>query len=198
MENQPPVTLAVLCGGRGSRMGGPKDQIAIAGRPILHVLLDGLQWAGPTLLVRSPTQNQLVGQERFHTIVADAEENQGPLAGVLTALMACTTDTLFVASVDMPGVSIDMATRLLNELKEWRAIDAVAFVHDGQIEPLPLAIRSSALSMVRERIAGGERSLLRLFTSIERFATIEAPQAWPRSAWANLNRPEDVAAFLSR
>ena len=48
------VTLAVLAGGKGERMGMAKDALEIDGRPILRHLLDRARWPGPTLLVTAP------------------------------------------------------------------------------------------------------------------------------------------------
>src|SRR6478609_398221 len=44
------ITLAILAGGRGSRMGKPKSHLRLHGRPILEYLLQRLAWPGPKLL----------------------------------------------------------------------------------------------------------------------------------------------------
>ena len=45
-ESLSDVTLAILAGGAGSRMGMPKGQLILNGRPILEYLLDHLDWPG--------------------------------------------------------------------------------------------------------------------------------------------------------
>ena len=54
------VTLAILAGGEGSRMGKPKGHLEIAGKPILAYLLDQIGWPGPTMLVTAIVK-QIIG-----------------------------------------------------------------------------------------------------------------------------------------
>ena len=80
------VTLAILAGGEGRRMGLPKQNLEINSRPILEFLLDRLTWPGPTLLVTTPSRQHPPGADRFDAEEVDAIENQGPLRGILTAM----------------------------------------------------------------------------------------------------------------
>ena len=61
------VTLAILAGGEGSRMGYPKAELASHGRAILPVLLECFQWEGPTLLVTAPGGNTRRGGSSSRT-----------------------------------------------------------------------------------------------------------------------------------
>jgi molybdopterin-guanine dinucleotide biosynthesis protein A len=55
------TTLAVLAGGEGRRMGLPKGDLALDGRPILKRLLDRLVWLVSTLLVTAPGREHPTG-----------------------------------------------------------------------------------------------------------------------------------------
>ena len=59
------VTLAILAGGEGSRMGYPKGELRLGGRPILPVLLERFAWEGPTLLVTAPGRQHEGTRFRF-------------------------------------------------------------------------------------------------------------------------------------
>jgi molybdopterin-guanine dinucleotide biosynthesis protein A len=72
------TTLAVLAGGEGRRMGGPKGVLALDGRPILERLLDRLDWPGPTLLVTAPGREHPPGWRRFTNEVTDPVAGEGP------------------------------------------------------------------------------------------------------------------------
>ena len=99
------VTLAILAGGAGSRMGMPKAWLKIDGRPILDSLIDHLAWPGPTMLVTAPGREHPPGWERFGVeIVSDPAPDGGPLLGILTALAELHTPLLLILTVDMPGV----------------------------------------------------------------------------------------------
>src|SRR3954467_7419583 len=102
------VALAVLAGGAGSRMGGPKAWLEVGGRPILEHLLDRFAWPGPTLLVTAPGLERPPGHERFTIEATDSVPGGGPLQGILTALRALRAPlpsrSVVVTTVDMPRV----------------------------------------------------------------------------------------------
>src|SRR3954470_6533758 len=102
--NEAEVTLAILAGGRGQRMGKPKGLLKIGNQPILTYLLKRFNWRGPTMLVTSPGRERPPGTEGFDLEVVDPVEGMGPVRGVMTALENSKTDFLIVASVDMPLV----------------------------------------------------------------------------------------------
>src|SRR6185369_11512255 len=99
------VTLAILAGGEGRRMGRPKAELRINDKPILQHLLDQYAWPGPTLLVTSPGREHPPAWERFDREVTDPRSGEGPLQGVVTALKACATGIVVIVPVDMPGLS---------------------------------------------------------------------------------------------
>src|SRR3954469_12653277 len=98
------VTLAILAGGEGSRMGRPKGLLRVHGRPVLEYLLERFDWPGPTLLVTAPGRERPPACELFSCEVQDPVAGLGPLRGILTALESARTPLVVVTSVDMPGV----------------------------------------------------------------------------------------------
>jgi len=194
------VTLAILAGGESSRMGRPKAQIHIDGKPIVHWMLQRLSWPGPTMLVVSPGHQNPPGRELFASQVCDPVAGAGPLRGVLTVLENLRSPLAIIATVDMPGIG---RTHL-----DW-LIDAIAARDDlgilmsshlangrAQAEPFPSAWRVRSIDLVRSQLAKGDPSVRSLARS-KGGALILAPQDWPASVWTNLNTPEDLATFLS-
>src|SRR5918993_4259845 len=110
------VTLAVLAGGEGSRMGRPKAELQVAGVPILRHLLRRFDWPGPTLLVTAPGRERPTGHEAFTREVSDPSPGHGPLRGILTAIEHARTPSLVVVAVDMPFVARDQLAWLAAEL----------------------------------------------------------------------------------
>ncbi|HEX8915308.1 MAG TPA: molybdenum cofactor guanylyltransferase [Humisphaera sp.] len=191
-------TLAILAGGRGSRMGVPKDRLFVGDRPILVHLLERARWAGPTLLVASRDRPEPVGFERFDRVTFDAETGQGPLAGIAAALAACATPTVVVMSVDMPNVGAEQIEWLTAELDARPGAAGVMCRRRGdegdeQIEPFPAIFRAEALPLVAAELAAGRRSLHGLLR-LPRFLAADVPAGWPKSTWLNCNRPDDLAA----
>lgn len=181
-------------------MGVPKGLLRIAGRPILEYLLDRLAWPGPTLLITAPGREHPPGWERFDREAVDRVSKQGPLRGVLTALESSATQWAAIVTVDMPAVHREQIELLGASLGEptlgmmFRRRDA----HAGQIvEPFPLLVRAGALSAIRGKIGRGALSVMGLLEE-PGFAALDAPGSWGEAVWTNLNRPADMAAFLSR
>jgi molybdopterin-guanine dinucleotide biosynthesis protein A len=188
------ITLAVLAGGEGRRMGRPKAELRIGGRPILEYLLDRWRWDGPTMLVTAPGRERSAGSERFMREVSDRVAGAGPLRGVLTALEAATTPLVIVTTCDMPGMGIEQFQWLMDRLRARDDLLGVMCRRGKTIEPFPLALRASARDEIRQRYVAGLRSTFRL-TEDPRFIALPAPAEWPKACWTNLNTPADLAAF---
>jgi molybdopterin-guanine dinucleotide biosynthesis protein A len=190
------VTLAVLAGGEGSRMGVPKGQLCIAGRPILVHLLERLEWPAPTLLVTSPGREHPPGCERFGCEVTDPRAGLGPLRGLLTALENAVTPLLVVSTMDMPLITRAQLEKLAAQLAEDPESMGVMVerVADGatQIEPFPSAFRLVARELVASELSAGRRSVFALSRD-KRVGLIRPPVDWPEDVWTNLNTQEDAA-----
>jgi molybdopterin-guanine dinucleotide biosynthesis protein A len=194
------VTLAVLAGGEGQRMGRPKGSLKIEGRPILRYLLERFQFPRPTYLITAPGREHPEGCEEFDLEWVDPVAGQGPLRGVLTALEHLTTSRLIVTTVDMPGIGHPQLEHLLSSAADasmvgWMYVRAN---HPGlpeRIEPFPMLLGASSADAIRTYWEQGRRSVAGLL-SLRGFARVEAPSEWEPQAWVNLNSPADLEAFL--
>src|SRR5690349_6303951 len=130
------VTLVVLAGGAGSRMGRPKGLLEVDGRPILAYLLDRLHWAGPTMLVTAPGRERPPGAERFDREFSDEVADEGPLRGVYTAVTHATTPAVVVIGVDMPLVERGDLEWFVKELRARPSAAGVMAWRGGRVEPL--------------------------------------------------------------
>lgn len=191
------VTLAILAGGEGRRMGGAKALLRIGGAPILEYLLDRWVWDGPTLLVTAPGRERPPGGERFTRETTDATAGEGPLRGVLTALAAAETDIVVVATCDMPRIERRQLAWLVDALAKRLGASLVMLSNTRGIEPFPLAIRRAALPSLTKHFDRGNRSAHSLM-DIAGAAHERAPIEWSEDVWTNLNSPADVAALGER
>jgi molybdenum cofactor guanylyltransferase len=193
------VTLAILAGGAGTRMGRPKSLLTVRGRPILEYLHRRFAWPGPTLLVTTPGRERPPGRELFLGEVTDPVPDLGPLRGLLTALEGCATPLLVVSTLDMPLISTTQLEFLLESMES--RLDCVGLMlrrHlDGEamIEPFPSIYRAGARELVAAQLTAGRRSVRRLCER-QAFVAAPVPDDWPERTWTNLNHPEDVERFL--
>jgi molybdopterin-guanine dinucleotide biosynthesis protein A len=190
------VTLAILAGGEGSRMGYPKGELRLGGRPILPVLLERFAWEGPTLLVTAPGRQHPTGWERFTREAADPVAGRGPLRGVLTALENSETGVTVVAAVDMPRVGAEQLRWVVQELERHPDAAGMMLRHEGQVQPLPAAFRATAAVLVRRAVDSNRRSLHGLLGDPSVVA-VDAPREWGDDVWTNLNSPDDLTRLDS-
>lgn len=195
------MTLAVLAGGEGSRMGMAKGLLRIAGSPILGYLLEQFAWPGPTMLVTAPGREHPPGWERFQRECVDPVAGMGPLRGVLTTLENTTTEWVALATVDMPAIGKEQLETLA-EMVQAGDLGAMfrRFVprdDEIRIEPFPLLVAMRAAAAIRTRMDARALSVAGLQDE-PGFVVHDAPKAWGEAVWANLNRPADLASFLAR
>ena len=181
------ITLAILAGGEGSRMGKPKGELVLRGRPMLEYLLERFDWPGPTMLVTAPGRAHPPGWEKFSREVVDPVSGQGPLRGILTALENATTEIVVVTPVDMPFVERTHLEWMVDQLGDSLGVMSS---HEDQVEPFPSAFSTNAIDVIREHLERNGRVFQ--LTKLDRFKCVAAPSDWTPKLWTNLNTPSDL------
>jgi molybdopterin-guanine dinucleotide biosynthesis protein A len=187
--NESGVTLAILAGGRGERMGKAKGLLRVEDQPILSYLLKRFAWCGPTMLVTSPQREKPPGANGFDAEVVDPAEGMGPVRGVVTALENVKTELAIVASVDMPLIGREQLLWLVERMEDSRQRTGLMMQRE-RIEPFPSIFRKPGT-------VGAFRDLpsMRSFAAVDGFAVVPAPGSWPDHVWTNLNETADLANF---
>jgi molybdopterin-guanine dinucleotide biosynthesis protein A len=187
------VTLAILAGGRGRRMGGvPKGLLLRDGRPLLSHLLDLAPAFEDSLLVTpDPAPYAAFGVRTVGDVVLD----RGAPGGVHAALVQARTPWVLVVAADMPFVTRAVVDLLLAE--RGPESDAVGFEVEGRLEPLLACYRTTLVpewgaalvsgpsfralwAMARTRVLGAE-ALARVDPgrrAVVSVNTLEDARAW--------------------
>lgn len=215
------MTVAILCGGKSSRMGKDKAALFLEGKTFLERLVsefseadgcDEILICGKTEGVQGANcgrktdgfQNPNCGSEpeflqgqksgakaRF---VPDQKREKGPLEGIRRALAEAKSDLVFVCAVDMPFVTKEIPSYL----KEFVCSDYGCYVLfvNGRSEPLCALYKKSVLPIVEEQMAADELKLSRLFEKVPtKFVAVEK-SSLPKKLFANVNAPLDFFALL--
>jgi molybdenum cofactor guanylyltransferase len=147
-----PAIVAVLAGGRGTRLGGAKATVELAGRPLVSRALDAASASGLESVVVAKRETQL--PKLAQQVVLEPTQPVHPLCGVLAALDFTARRSppidVVLSACDMPF--------LTGSLLRWIAgLEGAAMARVGD-RPQPLLARCTyehrpalAAALSRER-----------------------------------------------
>ncbi|MDH4274482.1 MAG: molybdenum cofactor guanylyltransferase [Gammaproteobacteria bacterium] len=153
-----PVTVLILAGGRGRRMGGAdKAWLEIDAKPLVKHLYDTLIAQGAPLFI-SANRNLARYTAMQATVVPDIEfADCGPLAGLYNALTLCQTRWLLTVAVDTPRIPEDYVARFL---RARNADTRIYVAHDGtRAHPTCAMIHRDLTHSLGEFLAQGGRQV---------------------------------------
>ena len=159
MNSQTKVTGVILAGGLARRMNNQdKGLISFNGRPLVSYAIAAMAAVTDQLIINA---NRNIGQyQQFGwPVVADQTDSfDGPLAGVLTAMLHAENGVLLVAPCDSPLIKTDHLQKLLSVRAEKDADVAVAF--DGErLHPVFLAVKTVLKTDLQGYLDSGQRKL---------------------------------------
>ncbi len=199
----PEVQAAILAGGQSRRMGKPKLFLDFRGNTfIAHLLTQLQQQVNNVMIAGAPDPRQLadLGVPVFADAqVADTKNDNGPLAGVFTALsnMQCKSNMqrkwLLIVPCDNPLLPSNYAARLF-ETARVQSAPLVYVRKQGREQPLYALIQSSLWESLGAYLASGERKVLPWYESVGA-VVVEWDDAG--LAFDNLNTPDEYSSFLA-
>lgn len=187
-----PFSAVLLAGGRSTRMGRDKALLPLAdGRLLWRRQLDVLERLGAAEIMFSGPRR--AGWPEHLRVLEDRKPGLGPLAGLVAALEAISTERLLALAVDLPGMTAPYLRGLLA-----RGHGVVPSVR-GRLEPLAAVYPAGVLALARERLSSEDRSLHSFVRAAEAIGSLQIVEARredePR--FVNWNRPGDFPADLA-
>jgi molybdopterin-guanine dinucleotide biosynthesis protein A len=187
METSWPAVGAVLAGGAGSRIGGAKALVELAGKPLIHHPIAAVEAAGlkPVVVAKPDTALPPLSAP----VIVEPEQPRHPLCGIVAALRHAGERGTVVLGCDMPFAT--------PALLRWLASTGEALVVpvvDGRPQAL-LARYDPALLPELERALASEEPLQRTIASLRpRLVTEEELARFgdPQLLSFNVNTPADV------
>lgn len=159
MNNQTKVAGVILAGGLARRMNNQdKGLINYKGVPMVSYAIAALTAVANESIINA-NRNREQYQAFGLPVVADQTNSfDGPLAGVLTAMIYTDAEVLVVVPCDSPLIKAEHLQKLLTTRAENAADVAVAF--DGErLHPVFLAIKTSLKPNLQDYLASGQRKI---------------------------------------
>ncbi len=159
MNSQTKVAGVILAGGRARRMNNQdKGLVNFKGRPMVSYAIAAL---APVVDCAFINANRNIDQYRQFgwPVISDQTDSfDGPLAGILTAMIHADADILVVIPCDSPLIKTEHLQKLLLTRAENNADVAVAF--DGiRLHPVFLAIKTALQTSLQDYLADGQRKV---------------------------------------
>lgn len=187
------ITVVILAGGQGRRMGGrDKGLIEFNGKPIIELLIGKLQQQDIQIVINA-NRNQSVYRRYGYPVVSDElADFQGPLAGFASAMKNVKTRFILTVPCDGPLLADDFIEAFINVQTKSNAKICVA--DDGErLQPVYALIRTDLVQDLETFLHSGDRKIDRWYAQ-HNFARVDF--SGQKNMFANINRPEDHAALL--
>lgn len=137
----------MLCGGRATRLGEPKESLPFGDGTLLEFVLNRLSpMFAPTLIVGLPPH---APSPPGATSIPDDIPGSGPLGGIYSGLLHCGTEHAFVFACDAPFISQSLARHIMTLAP---GADVVVPVQDSHFHPLFALYARSCLPVIQEHL----------------------------------------------
>lgn len=184
------LSVAVMAGGKSSRMGTDKSFVPLLGKPMVeHVLGKVADLGQETILIANkPEKYSYLGLPVF----TDIFKNSGPLGGLHTALSNANYPFLLIVACDMPWLN----RSLLEFIVSLRNVaDVVVPRWYEYPEPLHAVYSKDCLPAVERELVAGNLKTISFYDSVKvRYVGRDEISHYdPRGiSFANINSPEDL------
>lgn len=182
-----PPLGAVLAGGRGSRIGGAKALVELAGGPLISYPLAAVEKAGLEPVVVAKADSELPPLNC--RVIREPELPRHPLCGIVAALEYASGRPLVAVGCDMPFTAAGLLA-WLGSAPEPLVVPSLG----DRLQPLPARYDGALLPALEEALAEG-RALRATLESLRPRTIAEAELARfgnPERLCFNVNTPADV------
>lgn len=176
----------VLSGGKSTRMGTDKGFVPFQGKPLVQYSLSLLKYFCPDIIISA---NHDAYRELGYPVVEDEYIYCGPAGGLHTALKASKHEWNLVLSCDVPFVTREVLSRLI----EARAGKGTVPYHDGGLEPLVAIYHHSMHLVFEQNLLLNQYRLQEIIKSADiRLLSFQDMLDKDPRLFDNLNAPDDL------
>jgi molybdopterin-guanine dinucleotide biosynthesis protein A len=183
----------ILAGGLGSRIGGGKAMVELAGKPLIQYPCEAMRAAVGEVVVMAKADTELPSLAGV-TVWVEPQAPRHPLIGLMHALDLAEGRAVVACALDLPFVTAEVLRRLIESDPE--GAPGVVASSAGEMQPLLGCYQPQARERLRSAGFGPEVPARRAIAAIgARELQVEAEVLF------NINSPDDLlqaAAMLDR
>ncbi len=195
-------TVAIIAGGKSSRMGTDKSFVSLLGKPMIEHLLERVAHLGQqqTILI---TNRQAEYAHLGLPMYADVLPDKGSLGGIYTALYHSQTPCTLVLACDMPLVNPALLAYMIGlaaespkaDAPEEAPFDVIVPRVNGYPEGLHAVYRRTCLPAIRQRLDADQLKVIGFYAAV-RVRTLDEPEYRafdPHGlSFFNVNTPDEL------
>ena len=182
------TTGIILAGGESSRMGSDKGLQNLCGKPLIYYAIEALSGLCGDIIISSSSAYQEFG----FPVVKDEFPGIGPMGGIYSALRQSKTDNNLVLSCDLPFVSKELLSFILENASGFQVV--VPWQGNRHYEPLCGFYRLSVLNQMSAYIQKENYKLPDLFEeiNINRLIINDSMYFYSENLFFNVNSKHDL------
>jgi len=184
------ITVVILAGGKGRRMGGQdKGLLDYQDKPLISHVLQAMSLQTNQIMINA-NRNRAEYESYGYPVIEDTlNDYQGPLAGFLASMSAVDTAAILTLPCDGPIIDEQYLRSMLAAINASNADIAVAY--DGErIQPVYALISTGLIQSLSFFLEQGGRRIDEWYNSQH---TVKADFSANRAFFTNMNRPEDLS-----
>lgn len=190
------LTVAVMAGGKSSRMGSDKSFMPLHGKPMIeHVLakIDGM--GSETIIISNDT-------ERYdfldYSIYSDIYTDFGPLGGLHAALTYAANQYILVVACDMPWLNRSLLEYMISLRMNY---DVVVPRWTKFPEPMHAVYSKDCVKHVEHNLDSGLLKLISFYGQVSvRYINRDVIELYDPEglSFENVNTPDDLSRAKNR
>ncbi len=191
------LAVAVMAGGKSSRMGTDKSFVPLLGKPMIeHVLarVSALGQVETLLITNHPEEYEHLHLRMFADVIPD----KGALGGIYTALYFSLSDYVLVVACDMPFLNPDLLRYMIGLIdEEGGPYDVIIPRVDGHPQGLHAIYRKTCLRPIDHQLAADRLKVVGFHDRVhvryldpDEYAALD-PQGF---SFQNINTPDELRA----
>ena len=187
------ITIAILAGGRSSRMGIDKSLLPLGGRPILEHVLERLAPLNISILIIA---NNSEKYSRYAIpVFPDVIPNRGSLGGLYSAIYYSRSDYTLCVACDMPLLNTKLLAYLVSLCDDY---DLVVPRFGGIAQPFHAVYSKTCLSTIHTHLMQGQLQASGFYAPLK-VRWVEEDEVCEFDpigrSFVNVNTPEDYQAI---
>lgn len=187
------LSVAIMAGGKSSRMGTDKAFVPLLGKPLIAYLLASVATLDPAETVIITNRPEAYAHLGLPT-ASDLMPGMGPLGGIYTALHTCVNPDVLVLACDVPFTN----PALLAYMASLRADrhDIIVPVRDGHPQGLQAIYHQRCAGAIRDCLEAGRLKVIAAYERL-RVRYLDETEWRPFDpdglSFLNVNTPADLA-----